>query len=153
MEDADFAQEMLAQCVAGRTHQIARIVSQNFDQALKPFGLTSNQLTLLCMVALFQPTSSTEMLPYLKMEQSTLSRNLERLERNGWIERAHAADDSRKVALRLTVQGSAKLREARPGWDAAQDWARDALGATGITDIAQTAHRLNPLMPIEDASD
>lgn len=150
MDDRSFAQCMLTQCVAGRTHQIARIVSARYDQAMKPYGLTSNQMTLLCLVALLQPTTSSSMLPYLKMEQSTLSRNLERLVAKEWLERSPGKDDSRTTCLSLTAAGSAKLREGRAGWDKAQAWAAEALGDASIVGLNETAHRLNPLMPKGD---
>lgn len=147
MADHGFAADMLEQCVAGRTLQVARIVSAKFDQALKEYGLTSNQLTLLCLVATLEPVRPRDMLPYLKMEQSTLSRNLDRLVDRGLLERREDEADSRSVRMALTKAGSQKLRSARAGWDCAQEWAEEALGRAGIEEIAVTARRLNPLMP------
>ncbi|MHA7819518.1 MAG: MarR family winged helix-turn-helix transcriptional regulator [Erythrobacter sp.] len=147
MEDREFAQEMLMQCVAGRTHQVARIVSARYDQALKEFGLTSNQLTLLCLVATLEPVRPSDMLPYLRMEQSTLSRNLERLVDRGLLERREDEADSRSVQMVLTKAGSQTLRAARDGWDRAQEWAVEALGQSGVEELSLTARRLNPLMP------
>lgn len=150
MNDREIALGMLSECVAGRTHQIARIVSAEYDKALKEFELTANQLTLLCMTALMQPVRAQDMLPYLKMEQSTLSRSLDRLVAKGWLARQPDPEDSRAVRVALTAQGSEKLHAAQEGWQQAQDWAIKALGAEGIDGFHQTAHRLNPLMPLPE---
>jgi DNA-binding MarR family transcriptional regulator len=43
----------------------------------------------------------------------TVSRMLTRMERNAWIERAHADDDARSSSVRLTAEGS-RLRAVLP---------------------------------------
>jgi DNA-binding MarR family transcriptional regulator len=146
-EEAEEARAMLSACVAGRTHQIARVVSAQYDAALKDYDLTANQLTLMCIVTLMQPVRPRDMLPYLKMEQSTLSRSLDRLVQRGWLKRESDGDDHRSVYMAMTSQGAAKLHEARTGWDKAQAWAGRALGDEGIACFSRTAHRLNPLLP------
>ncbi|MDE1467812.1 MarR family winged helix-turn-helix transcriptional regulator [Aurantiacibacter sp. D1-12] len=148
MDDTrDLALRMLQGCVAGRTHQIARIVSAQYDAALKPYGLTANQLTLLCMTAVMQPVRPRDMLPYLKMEQSTLSRSLDRLVKNGWLKRDTDPEDSRSHRMALTSQGTTKLAEAQAGWGEAQAWADEAMGKQGIASFTKVARQLNPLMP------
>lgn len=144
----DQAVQMLRSCVAGRTHQIARIVSARYDQALRQHGVTSNQLTLLCLVSMLQPVRPADMLGYLQMEQSTLSRNLERLEKHEWVRRLSDPEDNRAVRFELTAAGTDKLREAYAGWQEAQEWAESALGQDNIGGLERTAHRLNPLMPV-----
>lgn len=144
----DQAVEMLRGCVAGRTHQIARIVSAHYDNALREHGVTSNQLTLLCLVAMLQPVRPADMLGYLQMEQSTLSRNVERLAKKGWLRRIPHEDDARSIRFELTHEGKAKLKTAYAGWEDAQRWAQQALGDEGIEHLELTANRLNPLMPV-----
>ena len=97
MTPLDRAKDILTHCVAGRTHQIARIVSARYDSALEAHGLTSHQLTLLSMICMMQPVAPASMLPYLKMDQSTLSRNLDRLVNKGWLE-AVADDNDRRFS-------------------------------------------------------
>ena len=81
------------------------------------------------------------------MEQSTLSRNLDRMVDKGWLAKMPDPGDARTTSLELTPEGTAKLHDARAGWDDAQAWALDAFGTGGVLALDRSAHRLNPLMP------
>lgn len=147
MKLEDIAREILGQCLAGRTLQIARIVSARYDRALSQHGLTAHQLTLLSMIALRQPIAARDMLPYLKMEQSTLSRNLERMAARGWLAFSPDETDSRTRLAQLTAAGQHTLRSAHQSWRETQSWARLEFGQDGAEAIIALAHALNPLLP------
>ena len=140
--------EILTECVAGRTLQLARIVAAQYDRALASVGVTPQQMTLLCVVCKRQPVSPREVLPYLKMDQSTLSRNLDRMVEKGWLSTNVEADDGRIKLYSLTKAGERTIAAAHSHWLDAQAWANDALGTDGITDIKRIANNLNPLLPL-----
>lgn len=150
MKDEEIAGDMLARCVAGRTLQMARIISARFDEALRPFGITAHQLTLLSMVAVRKSTTPREMIPFLKMDQSTLSRNLARLIDKGLLRSEPGEDDARTHRITLTRQGRGTWREAYAGWKEAQEWAEDAFGKQDMTELRNIADRLNPMLPRSD---
>lgn len=141
------AKDILGNCVAGRTLQVARIVSARYDAALSRHGLTAHQLTLLSMITKMQPVAARDMLPYLKMEQSTLSRNLDRMEARGWIEVGADKADSRSKRVSLTSDGTRTLRAAHEDWRKAQQWARREFGDEGFDGLRALAHAINPLLP------
>ncbi len=147
MKTKDLAQDILANCIAGRTHQIARVISAQYDGALAQTGLTSHQLTLLSMIAQMEPVQAREMLPYLKMDQSTLSRNLDRMAENGWISSARDEGDRRLKQFTLTRNGKVKLRQGHQCWAFAQSETIENLGQESFSGLKDIANALNPLLP------
>ncbi|WFL76447.1 winged helix DNA-binding protein [Altererythrobacter arenosus] len=147
MKAAEFASEMLLHCVGGRTLQIARVVSARFDHELAEHGLTAQQLTLLSMVCVLQPVRPRDMLPFLKMEQSTLSRNLERMAAKGWLTLDPSEDDQRTRLVSLTRAGTEKLSSAQGAWQRAQDGLAADLGPERIDQLKDIAQMFNPLLP------
>lgn len=111
-------------CLGLRSRRLGRLVARLYDDALRPYGLTSAQLNILVMIALAGPVAAAEVGRELDLEKSTLSRNLRRMIDNGWVR-----DDR---ALVLTAAGERLLVEAKPAWDAAQREARARLGDDAI---------------------
>ena len=62
----------------------------------------------------------------VSLDETTLSRNLRRLIDAGWIDTTVGKDEREKL-VRLTKDGLAKLRQARPAWERAQDRIRRRL--------------------------
>ncbi|GAB4519792.1 MAG: hypothetical protein Tsb0010_04100 [Parvularculaceae bacterium] len=145
-ETAAMALEMLKTCLAGRVRQINRSMSSRYDEALRPSGMTANQLTLLCIIATLGPSRSAELQPYLGMEQSTLSRNLDRMIKKGWLKKLRD-DDGRAHRLALTPKGRKALKEARPRWQEAQNWAEELFGGAGARQVDKISKTLNPRIP------
>jgi len=138
---------MLAHCVAGRTLQMARIVSAKFDDALRSTGITAHQLTLLSMVAKRKSTTPRDMIPFLKMDQSTLSRNLSRLIDKKLLAAKPDKDDARTQRITLTPQGRKIWRQAYAGWNQAQQWAEETFGKEDMAELRRIAEKLNPVLP------
>jgi DNA-binding MarR family transcriptional regulator len=67
----------------------------------------------------------------LRLDDSTLSRNLERMRANGWLEEV-SGEDARVHSYRLTAAGRALLEKAVPAWRDAQREAKRLLGDAGV---------------------
>ena len=147
MDAKRIAEEVLSQCVAGRTLQIARIVASRYEQSLADTGVTPQQLTLLSMICKMGAPSASAMLPFLQMDQSTLSRNLDRMIAKGWLNGAPDEQDARVRCYSVTDTGSQALLDAHSAWKESQAWAQASLGTTGAEDLKTIAHHLNPLLP------
>ena len=74
----------------------------------------------------------------LQLDDSTLSRNLERMATKGWLERVHG-DDGRERLYRLSPKGRSLLDEAIPAWSEAQEEARTLLGDSGVKAVSRFA--------------
>src|SRR5437016_3396788 len=83
-------------------------------------GLRVTQFSILAAVARLGEASLKQLEAELAIDQTTLTRSLTLLERDGVIERA-AHPDGRIKAMRLTAKGRRALEVARPLWAQAQD--------------------------------
>lgn len=117
---------MTEACLALRVRRLSRVVTRVFGEAVRPLGLTPSQLTLLAVLERRGPSAPSVVARALDLEKSTLSRNLRRMLRAGWVrERPHGAFKR----LELTPAGRALLGRAYDPWQRAQAQARDLLGA------------------------
>ena len=55
--------------------------------------------------------------------------------------------------LKLTDAGSGVLEVGHASWQEAQTWAYSAFSDEGVEALKNMAHRLNPLLPNDGASD
>jgi DNA-binding MarR family transcriptional regulator len=125
------AAEVVGRCIATRLRLAARVITKVYDDALRPFGLTVSQLALLAVAADRGVIRQAEVGVQLQLDNSTLSRNLERMRANGWVEEVAEAD-ARVHTHRLTESGKALLERVTPAWRAAQRRAGELLGESGV---------------------
>ncbi len=139
--DHDLARSMAMDCIAVRVRRLHRVVSRIYDDALRPHGLTTAQLNLLVAITALDSVSPTALCERLDLEKSTVSRNVERMAREGWV-LAQTAEDGRERLLSTTRQGRSLLRRVRSDWDAAQKRAKKLLGRDGTRGLFQAADAL-----------
>jgi DNA-binding MarR family transcriptional regulator len=125
------AAEAVGGCIATRLRLATRVVTKIYDDALRPFGLTVAQMTLLALAADRGVIRQAEVGAQLQLDDSTLSRNLERMRANGWVEEVTEAD-ARVHTHRLTESGKVLLERAMPAWRMAQRRAHQLLGESGV---------------------
>ena len=105
-------------CLCLATQRAARRLARRFDAALKPFGLTNGQFSL--MVALNQPEPPPigRLAPFLGMDPSTLTAAVKPLARRGLLTVEPDQDDGRSRRLRITPEGVGLMRQAVEVWHA-----------------------------------
>ena len=105
-------------CLCLAAQRAARRLARRFDAALKPFGLTNGQFSL--MVALNQPEPPPigRLAPFLGMDPSTLTAAVKPLARRGLLTVEPDPDDRRSRRLRIMREGVALMREAVEVWRA-----------------------------------
>ena len=114
-------------CTCANLRKTTRVVTQFFDSALKPVGLTPGQFTVLAALAKSGPSRQTQLAEMLAMDRTTLIRNLRPLEKKRFV----AADTTAKrgaKTLTLTAAGADLLDVALPHWQRAQGHIIEALG-------------------------
>ncbi|WP_419190802.1 MarR family winged helix-turn-helix transcriptional regulator [Saltatorellus ferox] len=72
------------------------------NRKLAPTGITLRQVQVLATLSLFGERSQVDLSEDLRVEPSTVVRVLDRMERDGWVERHPAPDDRRKKLIRTT---------------------------------------------------
>lgn len=134
--------EILRNCLFTRTRQIARVLTTIYDQALRPFGISAPQFTLLVLVHELGPISRADLGRRNHHDRSTLTRNLQPLLAQGWLSEGTPEEDGRTRPLSVTAQGKALLRSAAPAWATAQAKAKALMGETGADAIMGIASEL-----------
>jgi len=137
-ETARLAQTFASDCIAYRVRVLNRVITNLYDAVLKPFGITVNQTTILAMLTLVSEARPGKIGKELHMEKSTVSRNLERMRKNGWIAVA-AGDSGTARVVTVTPAGRGLLADLYPEWEKAQAAAARLLGNEGVTAV-QTLH-------------
>ncbi|WP_267221292.1 MarR family winged helix-turn-helix transcriptional regulator [Dyella silvae] len=128
-----------------RTRRISRVVTNLYDQELRPFGLSSSQFSLLVLIARMDGASRAEIGRANHQERSTSTRNLQLVIDQGWAEEI-VPEKGRSRPIVISKAGRALLAQAIPAWRAAQVKAKQLLGVDGASDIV----RLSSGLPLEE---
>ena len=114
-------------CTCATLRRAARALTQFYEEALRPAGLRSSQLTLLQVLARAGEVTQGEIGHILAMDSTTLTRTLAIMSRRGWIAK-HRGKDRREWRFRLAPAGKARLEAALPRWEQVQERLRQRLG-------------------------
>src|SRR4030095_15777591 len=132
----------LSPCICNTLRMVSRVVTQLYDDCLRPSGLRVTQFSILAAVARLGQASLKRLEEELAIDQTTLTRSLSLLERGGVLERA-SHPDGRIKAMRLTSNGRRALEVARPLWAQAQRKVLRELGTKAWADAQRRLTRLH----------
>ncbi|MGQ5719453.1 MarR family winged helix-turn-helix transcriptional regulator [Pseudochrobactrum asaccharolyticum] len=103
-------------CLCLHTQRAARALARYFDDALRPYGLTNGQFSLLMALNRPEPPSIAPVARLLAMDRTTLTAALKPLQKNALVEIIADTSDRRSRLLLLTPKGSDLLAKAVPVW-------------------------------------
>ncbi len=81
---------------------VAHALERALNEELVPLGVTLRQWQVIACLILYKEASQAELARLLRVETPTLKGILDRMERDGWIERRASALDRRCNVVRLT---------------------------------------------------
>jgi DNA-binding MarR family transcriptional regulator len=113
-------------CLCNALRQATRAVSRLYDEELRGVGLRTTQCSLLRRLSAAGEVRQRDLGGLMSLDETTLTRNLRPLIDAGWVA-IRPGEDRREKLVRLTDAGAAKLREARPAWQQAQERLRSRL--------------------------
>ena len=131
----------LSPCVCSTLRMVSRAVTQLYDDILRPSGLRVTQFSILATIARRGEANLRHLERALAIDQTTLTRSVNLLERDHLIERV-PNPDGRIKAMRLTAKGRRVLDVARPLWARAQDRVLRELGAKAWDDAQRRLSRV-----------
>ncbi|KTR53098.1 MarR family winged helix-turn-helix transcriptional regulator [Curtobacterium oceanosedimentum] len=98
----------------------ARAVEREWDEQLRAVGLTHAALVAIDILLRTGPTGADTLARTARVQPQTMSRTLERAERDGLIERTSHPEDRRRRVVTVTDEG-------RRAWETAQHIEREVL--------------------------
>ena len=127
-------------CTCLRMRRATRRVTQLYDHALGPSGLTVSQFGLLAYLlgASRAPSNASSIgtiAEWLGMDPTTLNRNLKPLAVKGLVRNAPDSADGRVRVVRITEKGRRALLKAVPCWQDAQARVDKALGPQATAEL------------------
>lgn len=134
-------------CIGARVRLVNRVITGLYDDAFRPFGVKASQFNILIVAGKLGLARPADVCAILRLDTSTLSRNVERMRVQGWLE-VVPTDDARMQPFRLTTQGKRLLEQATPAWKKAQQKAEELLGEDGVALLGKLAGQLG--MPMKD---
>jgi len=127
-------------CSATALRKAMRRVTQLYDSALAPAGLTVNQYSLLVELSRSRDLAPTvtELAAMMVMDRSGLGHTLGPLIRDGLIALAVNPADARSRQVVMTAKGKALQKKASLLWSRAQETFRAAVGTANAIELQST---------------
>jgi len=113
-------------CACFNFRKASRAISKLYDDTLQPIGLRSTQFVTLLAIFLNEPIPLSTLAREMVADRSTLTRNLNVLERDGVIRSKPGRGRARLFSL--TDKGRRVLAEGIPLWEKAQGRFVEQLG-------------------------
>lgn len=135
-------------CLCASFRRTARALTQHYEEALRPLGLRTTQLTILQALSLAGDVSQGQLGEMLAMDSTSLTRTLAIMQRESWIAVARGKD-RRERRLRLSLRGEMKLKRAQPVWNEVQALLRRKLGEQAWKDLLQVTQRVADMVKLE----
>lgn len=134
----DMTRDYAMRCISVRMRRLNRVVTNIYDEALRPLGVKCTQLHILIVTARMEVARPRDVSKVLSIDASTLSRNFERMRNRGWLEAVADSSDARLQPVRLTKAGEKLLEDAYPLWEAAQKEAEELIGSEALAALMKT---------------
>ncbi|HYZ83326.1 MAG TPA: MarR family winged helix-turn-helix transcriptional regulator [Bryobacteraceae bacterium] len=134
--DEPWRDPVLGPCACSQLRRTSRAVSALYDGFLASAGLTVTQYGVLVTIARADVVTKTALAERLGMDRTTLTRNLQPLERGGLV-REQTGADKREHQVALTQKGRRKLDAAYVCWKEAQGEFVRIFGDARLEDLNQ----------------
>jgi DNA-binding MarR family transcriptional regulator len=106
-ERRPFVEDYLSYLLSRAAHQVSR----EFHARLKPYGLSVPQWRVLATLVEANGLSLGALAEAVLFKQPTVTRLIDRTERDGWVERHAGTGDRRRLRIMITPKGEKLVRE------------------------------------------
>ena len=129
-------------CVGGCVRKLNRMVSAIYDAALAGAGVKTSQFSVLVAVANRGKAKPAQLTELLQMDESTVSRNVDRMCARGWL-KLERNEDRRSHLIEVTDKGEALIRKCLPAWRQAQAEVSERLGTGTVAELRSALRKLS----------
>jgi DNA-binding MarR family transcriptional regulator len=140
--------KVAGECIAVRLRMLNRVITNVYDDALRPLDLKVSQMNILVAAAKMGTARPADVCEHLHLDVSTLSRNVERMRARGWLE-VVPSEDGRSQPFRLTLPGRRLLEKAIPAWSQAQQKVKKMLGPRLVGEVNRAIKQINEGTPAD----
>jgi DNA-binding MarR family transcriptional regulator len=148
MSQKDRKYKQLTDCSCNMVRKSARKITQFYENSLREAGIKPTQFTILATLANTGPLQLTQLADTLLLERTGLTRNLNILERNEWIEIHAGEEDSRQRVVSLSKKGYKQLDLAIPYWQKAQKAIAKDMGQNTITELRNNLNEMTEIITL-----
>ncbi|MFN4017897.1 MAG: MarR family winged helix-turn-helix transcriptional regulator [Reyranella sp.] len=113
---------------------VARLIRTVFDRRVRDIGLTRAQWLVLTRLYRRPGASQTELADMLEIDRASAGRMIDRMQKNGWVERRADSEDRRINRLYLTADAR---RAHKDMWAIAEATVDDALAPLSVVEREQ----------------
>lgn len=113
---------------------VARLIRTVFDRRVRDIGLTRAQWLVLTRLYRRPGASQTELADMLEIDRASAGRMIDRMQKNGWVERRADSGDRRINRLYLTADAR---RAHKDMWAIAEATVDDALTPLSVAEREQ----------------
>jgi DNA-binding MarR family transcriptional regulator len=124
----------MERCINFGMRKANRVLNQIYNGQLAKCGLKVGQYSILRALKELKESSNRDLQDILVIDQTTLTRGLKPLIRDGYIQSRPGADQRVKL-LCLSPQGKDLYKEATKQWRVAQDQVASRLGEVTIEQL------------------
>ena len=125
-------------CIAGRLRMLARVITGRYNDAFSVEGVTFAQAGLLMRIFAQPGIRQTALSAQLQIEKSAMSRDVQLLQRNGWL------TDNLRQGLFLTDKGAALAKRCHKIWKVLNAQIREELGPNAVEGLTIFSDQLLP---------
>ena len=107
-------------CYCALARRASRVLTDIYERELAPHGITLPQYSLLRVSSVVGPLTISEFAARLRLDRTTLGRNVKLLEKGGLLALVENSEDQRERLVTITAAGTKMLEQAVGAWRAAQ---------------------------------
>ena len=128
-------------CINTRLNRLTRIVNEIYRKHLHGVGVSESQMSILLHVFDHHPIMQSELGKDLHLQRSTVTRNLERLVKSGYLAKKGT---ELRPEIHITAKGKRLVKKIQPAWEEAMEEVKTLLASSGVTALDILDKRILP---------
>ena len=133
-------------CLCLNIRRASRAVTEFYEKILEPSGIKITQYSLLRHLEQVEPVTITELAKFMRIDRTTLNRNMKPLLEAGFIA-VNTGEDPRSRQVRLTEAGKSALSSASLLWAEAQTSMQEYFEEAELEQFKHLIAKLEALVP------
>ena len=144
--DKNIYEKKSSACNCLNMRRSSQAITEVYDKFLGPSNLKIGQFSLLKHIDKLGPVSVSDLAHNIRLDRTTLVRNLKPLEERGFITDT-SIEGSRNRQLTLTDKGIEAYKAAEELWEKAQSFFEEYLGNDNINTFTTLLSKIEALVP------